>query len=158
MMLECFDVVGTEPGLAPEMSVVLNYQDRQRSRLRTKTRCGQDLSWYIERGQVLADGDILMAKSGEQISVVAAKETLSIVHTDDALLFARAAYHLGNRHVPLQIDAGELRYQHDHVLDDMLRGLGLDVEVSEKPFHPENGAYHNSGAGSIHSHHHHHHD
>ena len=155
-MLECFEVASEDQGLAPEMSIVLNYQDRQRSRFRGKTRCGQELSWYIERGQVLADGDILIAKNGEQISVVAAKETLSLVHTDDALLFARAAYHLGNRHVPLQIDAGELRYQHDHVLDDMLRGLGLDVQIGEKPFHPENGAYHNSGAGSIHSHHHHH--
>ncbi len=155
-MLECFEVAGAGPGLAPEISIVLNYQDRQRSRFRGKTRCGAELSWYLERGQVLADGDVLIAKNGEQISVVAAKESLSLVRTDDALLFARAAYHLGNRHVPLQIDAGELRYQHDHVLDDMLRGLGLAVQVGEKPFHPENGAYHNSGAGSIHSHHHHH--
>ena len=68
-------------------------------------------------------------------------ETVSTVHTDDAVMLARAGYHLGNRHVALQIGGGWLRYQHDHVLDDMLRGFGLDVRVDEAPFEPEGGAY-----------------
>ena len=68
-------------------------------------------------------------------------ETVSTVHTGDAVMLARASYHLGNRHVALQIGAGWLRYQHDHVLDDMLRGFGLEVRVEEAPFEPEGGAY-----------------
>lgn len=159
-MLECYELgEGTS-----DIRLVLNYQERQRSRYRAKTLCGLDVAWFVERGKVLADGEILVAKSGEKIAIIAAEETVSEVRSDDPLLLAKAAYHLGNRHVPLQIDAGELRYQHDHVLDDMLRGLGLTVLVTDKSFHPENGAYHNSGGhhghhGHSHSHaeHDHHH-
>ena len=153
-MLECYELgEGTS-----DIRLVLNYQERQRSRYRAKTLCGLDVAWFVERGKVLADGEILVAKSGEKIAIIAAEETVSEVRSDDPLLLAKAAYHLGNRHVPLQIDAGELRYQHDHVLDDMLRGLGLTVLVTDKSFHPENGAYHNSGGHHGHSHSHTEHD
>ena len=153
-MLECYELgEGTS-----DIRLVLNYQERQRSRYRAKTLCGLDVAWFVERGKVLADGEILVAKSGEKIAIIAAEETVSEVRSDDPLLLAKAAYHLGNRHVPLQIDAGELRYQHDHVLDDMLRGLGLTVLVTDKSFHPENGAYHNSGGHHGHSHSHAEHD
>jgi urease accessory protein len=151
-MLECY-VLGEG---ASEIRLVLNYQERQRSRYRAKTLCGLDVAWFVERGKVLADGEILVANSGEKIVIIAAEETVSEVRSDDPLLLAKAAYHLGNRHVPLQIDAGELRYQHDHVLDDMLRGLGLTVLITDKSFHPENGAYHNSGGHHGHSHSHSH--
>jgi urease accessory protein len=80
--------------------------------------------------------------------VVAAEETVSTVRCDDPWRLARAAYHLGNRHVPVLIGAGWLRFRHDHVLDDMLRGQGFDVAVENAPFEPEGGAY---GGG----HHHH---
>lgn len=154
-MLECYELgSGTS-----DIRLVLNYQERQRSRYRAKTLCGVDVAWFVERGNVLADGEVLVATTGEKILVVAAEETVSEVRSDDALLLAKAAYHLGNRHVPLQIETGELRYQHDHVLDDMLRGLGLTVLVTDKSFHPENGAYHNSGAhhgGHSHDHDHSH--
>ena len=154
-MLECYELGEG----ASEIRLVLNYQERQRSRYRAKTLCGLDVAWFVERGKVLADGEILVANSGEKIVIIAAEETVSEVRSDDPLLLAKAAYHLGNRHVPLQIDAGELRYQHDHVLDDMLRGLGLTVLVTDKSFHPENGAYHNSGHhGHSHSHSHAEHD
>src|SRR5690606_15300086 len=116
MILECFEVSGGDA----ELEIVLNYQNRQRSRFRGATVCGKDIAWFIERGRVLAEGDVLVAKSGERVKILAAAETVSIVQCDDKLLLTRAAYHLGNRHVPLQISAGELRYQHDHVLDDML--------------------------------------
>ncbi|MBQ0759508.1 MAG: urease accessory protein UreE [Zhongshania sp.] len=151
-MLECYELGEG----ASEIRLVLNYQERQRSRYRAKTLCGLDVAWFVERGKVLADGEILVANSGEKIVIIAAEETVSEVRSDDPLLLAKAAYHLGNRHVPLQIDAGELRYQHDHVLDDMLRGLGLTVLVTDKSFHPENGAYHNSGGHHGHSHSHSH--
>lgn len=153
-MLECYELGEGRS----DIRLVLNYQERQRSRYRAKTLCGLDVAWFVERGKVLADGEILVAKSGEKIAIIAAEETVSEVRSDDPLLLAKAAYHLGNRHVPLQIDAGELRYQHDHVLDDMLRGLGLTVLVTDKSFHPENGAYHNSGGHQGHSHSHAEHD
>ncbi|WP_284954279.1 urease accessory protein UreE, partial [Enterobacter cloacae] len=71
-------------------------------------------------------GDLLCNEDGsEVIEVIAAPESVSVVRCDDPFLLARACYHLGNRHVPLQIMPGELRYHHDHVLDDMLRQFGL---------------------------------
>ena len=82
--------------------------------------------------------------------VRAAAEPVSVVVSADPLLLLRAAYHLGNRHVPLQIGAGWLRYLRDHVLDDLCRGLGLEVEAASLPFEPEAGAY----AGSSHGHSH----
>ena len=85
------------------------------------------------------------------VVVRAAAEPVSEVCCGDPLLFARACYHLGNRHVPLQIDDGRLRYQHDHVLDDMLRGLGLQVGFAEAPFEPEPGAYGGSAHGHAHA-------
>jgi urease accessory protein len=102
---------------------------------------------------VLADGALLLADDGAVIAVRAAPETLSAVRTEDPLLLARAAYHLGNRHVPLQVLAGELRYQHDHVLDDLVAALGLAVKVVTAPFQPEGGAY---GRGQSHRHEHDH--
>jgi hypothetical protein len=80
--------------------------------------------------------------------VIAAPESVSVVRCADPFLLARACYHLGNRHVPLQIMPGELRYHHDHVLDDMLRQFGLEVTYASLPFEPEAGAY----ASDAHSH------
>lgn len=88
------------------------------------------------------------------VEVIAADETVSTVRSDDAVLLARACYHLGNRHVPLQVEAGWCRYLHDHVLDDMVRGLGLSVETETAPFQPEPGAYGGSSGGHTHGHHH----
>jgi len=89
---------------------------------------------------------VLLADDGSCIRVDAAPEELSVVKSDDHFQLLRAAYHLGNRHVMLQITPGQLAYQHDHVLDDMLRGLGLRVECVIAPFHPEAGAYHGQGS------------
>ena len=85
----------------------------------------------------------------------AAAETVSEVRCNDPLQLARACYHLGNRHVPLQIEAGLLRYQHDHVLNEMVQGLGLEVSVRQAPFEPEPGAYGGSTHGHSHDHHQH---
>ena len=161
-MLEAFKVSSALEG-GHFLEVVLTFAERQKSRHKCQTSCGQTLGWFIERGTVLADGDILHCQSGEQIRVVAAPETVSEVHSDDLLLLTRAAYHLGNRHVPLQIGPGFLRYQHDHVLDDMVVGLGLTVQCKQQPFQPENGAYHGKAHGhaghshphvQLHGHHH----
>ena len=106
----------------------------------------------LPRGAVLREGDCLRAEQGDVVMVRAAQEAVSTVYVTDALLLARAAYHLGNRHVPLQITADWLRYQHDHVLDDMIRQMGLDVVCEQAPFEPEAGAYSSGGHGHHHSH------
>ncbi len=119
----------------------LNFEQRSRSRLRATLVDGRDAAIMPERGSQLLPGDILESDCGELIAVVAADETVSEIRSDNAHNLARACYHLGNRHVALQIDAASLRYLHDHVLDDMVKRLGLEVEVKNAPFDPEPGAY-----------------
>jgi len=125
--------------------VTLPYDARQKSRLLGKTDKGREVGIFLPRGQSLKHGYVLKGHEDYRVRVKAAAEALSIVRTGDALLFARACYHLGNRHVALQILPGELRYQSDHVLDQMLQGLGLTVEHLSLPFQPEHGAYHSHG-------------
>jgi urease accessory protein len=138
-------------------TVTLTYDQRCKSRQRLRLDDGSEAALLLERGTVLEDGTLLAADDGTVIAVKAAPETLSVVRTQDPLALARAAYHLGNRHVPLQIRGGELSYQHDHVLDDMVRALGLSVTAAKGPFQPEGGAYgrgHTHGHGGHHDHDH----
>jgi len=132
--------------------LVLPFELRQKSRLRSRLASGEEVGLFLERGIVLRGGDLLQAEDGMVIEVVAALETVSTVRDADAMLLARAAYHLGNRHVPVQIGPGWLRYGHDHVLDDMVHGLGLRVIVEEAPFEPESGAYGHSHVPHSHGH------
>jgi urease accessory protein len=136
----------------PAATVTLTYDQRKKSRQRLKLDDGTEAALLLERGTVLADGDRLLAQDGTVVRVLAAPETLSAVRTADPLALARAAYHLGNRHVPLQIAEGDLRYQHDHVLDEMVVGLGLAVVLVKAPFQPEGGAYGKGGGGHGHGH------
>ena len=131
----------TEAG--PETgSVTLDVDSRIKSRLRITLDDGREAGLMLERGHLLRGGELLGDAEGRHVvRVLAAPEQVSTVHCTDPLLLARAAYHLGNRHVPLQIEPGLLRFQHDHVLDDMLRGLGLSVVTERAPFEPEAGAY-----------------
>jgi urease accessory protein len=143
------------------LKVELPYDLRKKSRVRAVTTCGREVGIQLQRGSELRHGQRLLGDSGELIEISASPETLSSVTSGDALLLMKAAYHLGNRHVPLQVTEHCLRYQHDHVLDDMVLGLGLEVAVVEAPFQPESGAYHRHGGGHGHSHehgheHHHH--
>ncbi len=138
--------------LPAETTLTLPFELRQKSRLRTWLDNGADVGLFLPRGTVLRGGDRLRTTTGLVIEVRAAPESVSTARTDDARLLARAAYHLGNRHVPLQIDANWLRYLHDHVLDRMVRELGLDIICEQAPFEPEAGAH-----GEVNVHHHHHH-
>lgn len=126
-------------------TLTLPYEARQKSRLLTRTDTGVQVGLFLPRGKALRDGDLLTGPRGDVVRIVSALETLSVVRTGDSVLFARACYHLGNRHVALQIEAGELRYLADHVLDEMVRGLGLEVSHEWLPFEPEAGAYHGHG-------------
>src|ERR1019366_6405957 len=129
----------------------LPYESRCRSRLRATLSTGEAAAIVIARGQVLRGGDLLLADDGRIIEVCAAPELVSTVHGSEPAQLLRAAYHLGNRHVALQIGSGWLRYNHDHVLDDMVRGLGLRVQVEEASFEPEVGAYaHEAAHGHSH--------
>lgn len=132
----------TETLSIPTLHLTLSFEYRQKSRLRTHLDDGTDVLLSLPRGTVLRHGDLLRAVDGTLIKVEAALETVSVVRTDDMLLLARACYHLGNRHLPVQIGVGWLRFQPDHVLAHMLNGLGLDVHSETAPFEPENGAYH----------------
>jgi urease accessory protein len=135
---------------AVDAQLVLPFELRSKSRLRTALMTGEEVGLVLDRGSVLRGGDLLLAEDGRVIEVVAANERVSTVRAADAWLLARAAYHLGNRHIALQVGAGWLRYVHDHVLDDMVRGLGFDVVVEDAPFEPEAGAY--GSHGHSHSH------
>lgn len=137
-------------------TLTLPFELRQKSRLRATLDNGAEAGLFMERGTLLRHGDLLRADSGEIIEVRAASEDVSTARTTNPLLLARACYHLGNRHVPLQVGDGWLRYLHDHVLDDMLVHMGLDVTFECAPFEPEAGAYAGEAQGHGHSHAHSH--
>lgn len=132
--------------------LILPFDTRSRSRFRARLDNGEEVGVILTRGHILRGGDRLRAEDGRIIGVAAATETVSTAHARDADMLARGAYHLGNRHVALQIGPLWLRYSHDHVLDDMARGLGFTLVVEEAPFEPEGGAYHAHGGEHGHSH------
>ena len=125
--------------------LTLSYEYRQKSRWPAQTDGGVKVGLFLPRGQRLHAGVILTGADHYQVQIKAASETVSVVRCEDALQFARTCYHLGNRHVALEILPGELRYLTDHVLDNMVKGLGLEVTHEVLPFEPEAGAYHSHG-------------
>ena len=136
-------------------SLTLAFEHRRRARLRARLDGGREVGLMLDRGLSLKHGDRLATLDGRTVvEIRARRELLSTVATLDPHLLTRAAYHLGNRHVPLQIGKGKLAYQHDHVLDDLMHELGLDVEVVDGQFEPEPGGY----AGGHRHHHDHDHD
>ena len=161
----------------------LPFESRQKSRLRTALVSGEEVALMLPRGEVLRGGDLVTASDGRVIEVVAEPEKLVHVECASPEALAKAAYHLGNRHIPVQVGAGFLRMAPDHVLEEMLKGLGAKVSAIEAPFEPEAGAYggghrhdemghggrihdhfegqepeHVHGPGCGHDHHHHDHD
>jgi urease accessory protein len=143
-----------DPGAPTDGAVSLTFDQRERSRLRVRLDDGREAGIVLARGETLRDGDRLTGEEGVVVRVRAAPEPLSTAASDDPLLLARACYHLGNRHVALQIGPGRLAWLHDHVLDNMVRGLGLTVTLEQAPFQPEPGAY----GGHARGHGHHGHD
>ncbi|WP_288821535.1 urease accessory protein UreE [uncultured Leclercia sp.] len=138
-------------------SVTLPIDIRVKSRARVTLNDGREAGLMLPRGLLLRGGDMLATEDGSEIiEVIAAPESVSVVRCADPFLLARTCYHLGNRHVPLQIMPGELRYHHDHVLDDMVRLLGLEVTFATLPFEPEAGAYASDAHSHSHSHAHSH--
>ena len=133
---------------AHQEQLSLPFELRQKSRLRTKLASGEEAGLFLEHGSILRGGDCLRANDGRIVLVVAADEELMEAKCVTPFQLVRAAYHLGNRHVPVQIGDGWLRFQTDDVLAQMLRGLNATVSKVSAPFEPEAGAY----AGGHHHH------
>lgn len=136
------------PGAQYDDRLILPFDRRQKSRLRVRLESGEDAGLFLERGTVLRGGDCLRTQDGRVVQVVAADEPVMLVSADTPIELMRATYHLGNRHVPLQIGEGWLKLEQDHVLEEMLIGLGVHVTYQSSPFEPEAGAY-----GGGHRHH-----
>ena len=146
MRVECFTrVIAAADSIID--TVTLSMDRRQRSRLRVRLdRSGETAALMLPRGTVLRGGDLLQSEDGRVIEVIAAAEHLSIVVATDSLLLGRVAYHLGNRHVPVEIGREWLYYRTDHVLDAMVVAMGVTVRHGTFPFEPEVGAYHQHSA------------
>jgi urease accessory protein len=126
----------------------LPFEQRRKTRQRAVLAGGEEMWLFLERRESLRAGDCLLGEDGRIVKVVAAPEALMEVRSDDASALARAAYHLGNRHCPVEVGENTVRFPADHVLAEMLAGMGLAVTPITAPFEPESGAY---AAG----HHHH---
>lgn len=134
-------------------TLTLPFESRQKSRLKVTLDNGEPAGLFLPRGTLLRGGDCLLAEDSQVILVIAADESTSTAYADDTQLLMKACYHLGNRHVPLQIGMQFVRYQPDHVLDEMVTSLGLNVKLEAAPFEPESGAYHSYGGHDPHHEH-----
>ncbi|MEA3118849.1 MAG: urease accessory protein [Paraburkholderia sp.] len=130
-------------------TLTLAYEARCKSRLAATLDNGEAVALVLPRGSVLAQGDVLVADDGSLVRVVAENEAVLIVRAQDALTLTRAAYHLGNRHTPVEVGVDYLKLEADPVLEAMLTRLGARVESAWQPFQPETGAY---GGGHRHGH------
>jgi urease accessory protein len=141
-------------------TVELDWDVRQKSRFDATDSTGRHLGVFLSRGTVVRGGDVLVAEDGTLIVVKAAPQPVLEVRPcaehGSAFDLVRAAYHLGNRHVPLALAPDRLTLEPDHVLTDMLRQMHLIVTATQAPFEPEGGAYYGSGSHSAHSHEHEH--
>lgn len=124
-----------------QATLTLPFQQRQKSRLRTRLDSGEDVGLFLPRGTVLQHGDRLRATNGLVVEVCAAPEPVSTAHTEDPILLARAAYHLGNHRIALQIGAAWLRYSQDEGIDRLVKTLGLALITEDAPFEPEVSVY-----------------
>ena len=169
-MLQVSKLIAQGQGLASALlkratTVELDWDVRQKSRFDATDSAGRSLGIFLPRGTVVRGGDVLVAEDGSLVRVTAAPQSvLKITHcpahgTPYDLI--RAAYHLGNRHVPIELKPDHLKIEPDHVLADMLRAMHLIVHAVIEAFEPENGAYATGGHAHGHDHHHghgHHHE
>ena len=157
-MIQASKLISQGAGLAPALvkrasTIELDWDVRQKSRFDATDSIGRSLGVFLPRGTVARGGDVLVAEDGSLIRVIAAPQAvLKITHCTQhgrPYDLIRAAYHLGNRHVPIELKPDHLKIEPDHVLADMLRAMHLIVHAVEEAFEPENGAY---AAGGHHTH------
>lgn len=122
-------------------SVVLDYEQRHRRRILLTTEGGREVLLDLARAALLKDGDGLLLEGGGILRIVARPEALAEIHAHDEGELVRIAWHLGNRHAPVELMGDRLRILEDHVLAEMVRGLGGMLRLLEAPFTPERGAY-----------------
>lgn len=168
-MLQATRLVPQGQGLAPVLlqraaQLVLDWDLRQKSRFDALTSDQQRVGVFLPRGTVLRGGDVLVTQDGGLLRVVAAPQPVLRItpcaEHGQAFDLLRAAYHLGNRHVPVELHPDHLQIEPDHVLADLLRAMHLTVQERMAPFEPEGGAYAAGGHqhGHAHGHAHGHHD
>ena len=155
-MLQVSKVISHGAGLAPVLvkrasTVELDWDIRQKSRFDCIDSLGRQLGVFLPRGALVRGGDVLLAEDGSMVKVLAAPQAVlritACTSHGTAFDLTRAAYHLGNRHVPIELKPDHLKIEPDHVLADMLRAMHLIVNEVEEAFEPEGGAYGAHGAG-----------
>ena len=141
---------------APIDSVLLTHDQRHVRRKLLHTQGDDVVMLDLKEPVQLAHGELLLTEAGETIEVIAAEEALYEVTPKNSLHLVELAWHLGNRHLPAQIEEARILILRDHVIRDMLNGLGATVREISEPFHPVRGAYHSSSHGHSHDHDHDH--
>ena len=158
-MYEIYERIALDKPVSVDDQLELDHLQREKGRIKAITRGGVEARLFVERGNTLKVGEIVKTHCGKYLCVVGKKETVVKASCEDWETFSKACYHLGNRHVKLQIGERWLRITPDHVLEELLHLLGLNVTHELEVFEPESGAYSQSGHSHGHSHEHdgHHH-
>ncbi|MDT9001449.1 urease accessory protein UreE [Paucibacter sp. APW11] len=168
-MLTVSKLIPQGQGLAPVLlkraaSIELDWDTRQKSRFQAQDSSGRELGVFLAPGTLVRGGDVLVAEDGSLLRVIAAPQPLlritACASHGSPFDLMRAAYHLGNRHVPVALQPDHLKIEPDHVLAEMLRAMHLDVAEVSEGFDPEGGAYaatpaatpHVHGPGCVHDH------
>jgi urease accessory protein len=160
-LLNTSKLVSQGKGLAPVLlkrahTVELDWDVRQKSRFDCTDSAGRQIGVFLPRGTTVRGGDVLVAEDGSLVRIVAAPQTVvRITHCmahGSPYDLIRAAYHLGNRHVQIELKPDHLKIEPDHVLADMLRAMHLIVITVSEPFEPEAGAYAQGGHTHGHAH------
>ncbi len=126
--------------------VLLDHHARHRRRITLTTAGGMEVLLDLDKATVLKDGDALKLEDNRLIEIKAAPEKLLQITANSQLRLMRLAWHIGNRHTPAELAENELYISYDHVLEDMVRGLGAETQVVMRPFDPEGGAYEGHGS------------
>jgi len=163
-MIQVSKLIAQGRGLAPALikraaTVELDWDVRQKSRFSATDSGGRELGVFLPRGMVVRGGDVLVAEDGSMVRVIAAPQPVLVITAcaqhGTPFDLTRAAYHLGNRHVPIELQPDHLKIEPDHVLAEMLRAMHLTVVEDNAAFEPEGGAYASGGHshdGHSHSH------
>jgi urease accessory protein len=157
-MLQISKLMAQGADLAPVLlkraaSVELDWDVRQKSRFDATDSQGRALGIFLPRGTLVRGGDVLVAEDGSLVRVIAAAQPVLVITAcsehGSAFDLTRAAYHLGNRHVPIELQPDHLKIEPDHVLADMLRAMHLTVREASEAFEPEGGAYSSAGHSHV---------
>ena len=157
-MIQVSKLISQGAGLAPVLvrrasTIELDWDVRQKSRFDATDSLGRQLGVFLPRGTLVRGGDVLLAEDGSMVRVIAAPQTVLRItackNHGSPFDLTRAAYHLGNRHVPIELKPDHLKIEPDHVLADLLRAMHLIVNEVSEAFEPEGGAYSATGHAHV---------